>query len=333
VLNIVFAWEQAVAVTSENEKGFIASHRFPMFVARDGRADVRFARDFFLRPRGKWLLAVASPGGAGRNKTLGQTNFAELSVVWPSQSEQKKIADFLGVIDARIALLTHKAESLTRYKREVGRRLFTGELRFRRAGGLHFPDWDWVPIADIGETFGGLTGKTAADFGEGVPFVTYKQVFDAPVIDLSLCQHVRLSAGERQNRLKKGDIIFTGSSETPAEVAFASVIREDVPELYLNSFCFALRPFETSKITTDYARHLFRSALYRRLIYPLAQGSTRYNLSRSGFLKLRLPIPHREEQEKMATFLTNLDDKVDAVRSQIIAMQAFKKGLLQRMFV
>src|ERR1700722_10578485 len=76
VFNIVFAWEGAVAVTSENERGMIASHRFPMFAARENVASVDFLCRFFQTKLGTALLGEASPGGAGRNRTLNQTHTA-----------------------------------------------------------------------------------------------------------------------------------------------------------------------------------------------------------------------------------------------------------------
>jgi type I restriction enzyme S subunit len=94
-VNIVFAWEQAVALTSSNENGYIASHRFLMFLPREDRANLKFVLLFFLRKRGKHLLELASPGGAGRNKTLGQDSFAELEITLPKKEEQEKIASFL----------------------------------------------------------------------------------------------------------------------------------------------------------------------------------------------------------------------------------------------
>ena len=71
VVNIVFAWEQAVARTTSNEVGMIASHRFPMYRPVDGLCDVDFLLYYFKTKKGKYLLELASPGGAGRNKTLG----------------------------------------------------------------------------------------------------------------------------------------------------------------------------------------------------------------------------------------------------------------------
>ena len=125
VLNIVFAWEQAVATTSENEVGMIASHRFPMFLAKPGKCDVEYVKGFFLTKEGKRLLGVASPGGAGRNKTLGQKEFENLEIALPvSVDEQTRIANFLSSIDTKIAIESDKLESLKIHKQGLRQQLF-----------------------------------------------------------------------------------------------------------------------------------------------------------------------------------------------------------------
>ncbi len=125
ILNIVFAWEQAVATTSGSEIGMIASHRFPMYVARPGKCDVQYLKEFFLTQRGKHLLGVASPGGAGRNKTLGQKEFENLEVVLPvSTDEQTQIANCLSSIDFKIATESEKLDSLKGHKKGLMQQLF-----------------------------------------------------------------------------------------------------------------------------------------------------------------------------------------------------------------
>jgi len=125
ILNIVFAWEQAVAVTSAAEKGMIASHRFPMFKARPSKADVNFIKCFFLSAKGKELLGIASPGGAGRNKTLGQKEFENLEFLSPSaMEEQKEIADILSSLDTLITIQTQKLEALNIHKKGLMQQLF-----------------------------------------------------------------------------------------------------------------------------------------------------------------------------------------------------------------
>ncbi|RZQ53747.1 hypothetical protein C1E23_07730 [Pseudoalteromonas phenolica] len=124
VVNIVFAWEHAVAKTSKDEKGFIASHRFPMFLPKDSRVDLRFFTLFFLSKRGKYLLELASPGGAGRNKTLGQSNFAELKVTFPCLEEQKRIADFNDSLEEKLETVKKQIELTKTFKKGLLQQMF-----------------------------------------------------------------------------------------------------------------------------------------------------------------------------------------------------------------
>lgn len=125
ILNIVFAWELAVANTTNQEKGMIASHRFPMYLPYKNKADVQYMKYFFLTHKGKELLWIASPGGAGRNKTLGQKDFENLELLLPERlEEQQKIADCLSALDARIASQAAKIDALQTHKRGLMQQIF-----------------------------------------------------------------------------------------------------------------------------------------------------------------------------------------------------------------
>lgn len=125
VVNIVFAWEQAVATTSEDDEGLIASHRFPMYIPRRGKCDVRYVKDFFLTKWGKHLLGLASPGGAGRNKTLGQKEFEKLEIPVPqSPIEQSRIADCLSSVEELVAAEARKLDTLKDHKKGLMQQLF-----------------------------------------------------------------------------------------------------------------------------------------------------------------------------------------------------------------
>lgn len=125
ILNIVFAWEQALAVASAAEVGMIASHRFPMFKAKPGKADVRFMKYFFLTKKGKELLGIASPGGAGRNKTLGKKDFDSLEFLSPSNAEEQRgIADLLTSIDEIIASQIQRLDTLKTHQKGLMQQLF-----------------------------------------------------------------------------------------------------------------------------------------------------------------------------------------------------------------
>lgn len=131
ILNIVFAWEQAVAKTTEKEKGFIASHRFPMFKPIDNLIDVDYAVYYFLTKKGTYILDAASPGGAGRNRTLGQDRFLESKILLPSLPEQKAIADVLSAADEEISLLQKDLEQEKLKKKSLMQLLLTGLVRVK----------------------------------------------------------------------------------------------------------------------------------------------------------------------------------------------------------
>ena len=97
---------------------------------------------------------------------------------------------------------------------------------------------EYKTLGELGKFYGGLTGKSKEDFKEGnAKFITYKNVYSNPALDLDVEDRVRIYPDENQRILEYGDVIFTGSSETPDECGFASVLTKKTDEkLYLNSF-------------------------------------------------------------------------------------------------
>lgn len=166
-------------------------------------------------------------------------------------------------------------------------------------------------MGDLGRFFGGLTGKSKADFGDGnAPYVSYMNVFENIATIIAPDTTVRITEGERQNRLRRGDLLFTGSSETRDECGMSSVVTvEPLGALYLNSFCIGFRPHDADLLEPDFAKHLFRSDLMRRQIVRTASGVTRFNVSKARLAAVNVPIPSRTEQLRIASIL----DKFDAL--------------------
>lgn len=131
ILNIVFAWEHAIAKTTLNEVGMIASHRFPMFKPVPEKLDLDYLLHFFKSQKGKDLLGLASPGGAGRNKTLGQSDFLKLKIPVPNIKEQKIIAEVLDKADEEILLYREKITNLQLQKKGLMQQLLTGKVRVK----------------------------------------------------------------------------------------------------------------------------------------------------------------------------------------------------------
>ena len=131
IVNIVFAWEHAIAKTTENEVGMIASHRFPMYKPKEGILDLNYMLHYFKSKKGKDLLELASPGGAGRNKTLGQSEFLKLQIPVPSFQRQQLIAEVLDKADEEITLYQQKLQTLQLQKKGLMQQLLTGKTRVK----------------------------------------------------------------------------------------------------------------------------------------------------------------------------------------------------------
>ena len=294
--------------------------------------DPFFYQLYLSSNRGQRLISNSQAGG-GR-EGLNFQSIRLFKVLSPDLEEQQKIANFLTAVDSRITQLAQKCDLLTRYKKGVMQQIFNQKLRFKDENGRVFPHWVRCSLDALGETYNGLTGKSAGDFGEGYPYVTYKQIFDNRVINQENFSLVKIDENEKQNSIKYGDLFFTTSSETAEEVAFCSVFLErQQREIYLNSFCFGFRPKDARTFNSIFASFLFRSDYFREKVSPLAQGSTRFNISKSKFIKLKVEIPCIQEQIKIANFLTAIDDKIAQAGSELEAVREYKRGLLQQMFV
>lgn len=160
-------------------------------------------------------------------------------------------------------------------------------------------------LGELGKFFGGLSGKTKNDFTDGnATFITYKNVYSNPALDINPEDTVKIARGEKQRTLEFGDVIFTGSSETPDECGLSSVVTKN-PEklLYLNSFCFFFRFNNLGLVDPDFAKHLFRSSDLRYQIGKTANGVTRFNVSKKMMEKVVIPIPPLPVQQEIVRIL------------------------------
>jgi type I restriction enzyme S subunit len=179
---------------------------------------------------------------------------------------------------------------------------------------------DGVPFAalsDIAKTVPGLSGKSKDDFADGnARFVPYKNVFANISVDQDAVDLVKVGAGERQNRLHAGDVVFTGSSESTDEVGMSSVVTtEPTGSLYLNSFCFAVRFTDQHILLPGFSKYLFRSDSVRSQIRRAASGVTRINISKDRFIRVRIPVPPIDVQREIVGILdtfTQLEAELEA---------------------
>jgi len=190
--------------------------------------------------------------------------------------------------------------------------------------------WTEKSFAELGYTYTGLSGKNKSDFGSGEPYIPYMNVFSNESIDPDVFEYVQIKKGENQNAVAVGDALFTTSSETPEEVGMSSVLTEDVGTVYLNSFCFGLRFYNPTDFDPTFLSYALRSERIRKQMFIAAQGSTRHNLSKLNFNRMKLRYPtSTKEQSHIAAVLTVADEAIAASRSLVEKYTAVKQGLMR----
>lgn len=190
-----------------------------------------------------------------------------------------------------------------------------------------------LSFSDFGQSYSGLSGKSAEDFGEGYPFITYMNVYQNRIIDSKDVGFVKINKAEQQSVVRYGDILLTLSSETPEEVGMGAVYLGETYPLYLNSFCFGIHITNDAKIYPPFLAYYVSSQSFRKAVYPLAQGSTRFNLQKSDFMKKKFSFPMIEKQRKIYSILKTYSDKL-IVEKQIMRLLCNQKCyMLRQLFI
>lgn len=267
--------------------------------------------------------------------TVSRINISDiktLTIPIPPLAEQQKIAQILSTWDKAIAVTEQLLANSQQQKKALMQQLLTGKKRLLDENGVGFEgEWKIHSLGSLGDTYTGLTGKSKEDFGSGKPYITYMNIFKNNRIDIKQVDYVNIHESENQNSVQYGDIFFTTSSETAAEVGMSAVLLDEIEELYLNSFCFGFRLHHFQIMHPEFAAYIFRSNEIRKQIAILGQGATRYNLSKNQLMKLELTLPNIEEQQKIAKVLSTADQEIEALQHKLDCLQQEKKALMQQL--
>jgi len=276
-----------------------------------------------------WKPAFDRVSNGSTIKTIGLDFFRNLAIPLPQYDEQVAMAHALRDIDGYLVALEKLIAKKQAIQHGMMQELLTGRTRLP---GFAEP-WRKLHLRDAGVTYGGLAGKTKADFDEGsAQFVTFMEVMSSPLLQGQHLGLVNVPPGERQNTVQRGDVLFNGSSETPEEVALAAVVDFDPnPCTYLNSFCFGYRLRGSDLIDATYLAYFIRSGSGRAMVATLAQGATRYNISKTKLLDKHLLLPPVDEQRSIVSMLRDAEDSISATDRQLVKAQEIKNGMVQQL--
>ena len=317
------------------EKGVLSTLYIVFAPKKEQQIDSDYLTVFFDTDR--WHKGVAERAAEGaRNHGLlniSAEDFFDIDLSVPKDIvEQKQIGAFIRQLDNLITLHHRKYEKLKNIKKSMLEKMFpkngsnVPEIRFKG-----FTDaWEQRKLGEVGKTYSGLSGKTKDDFGHGeAKFVTYMNVFSNSVCLPNMTEAVEID--DKQNKVLFGDVLFTTSSETPEEVGMSSVWLENAENIYLNSFCFGYRP--TKEFNPYYLAYMLRSPSIREKITFLAQGISRYNISKNKIMDIEIPIPSIVEQKQIGEHFRTLDSLITLHHRKLEKLEQIKQAMLHKMFV
>lgn len=320
ILNVVFAWEQAITKTTENEIGKIGSHRFPMYRPKNDLVDIDYLIYYFLTKRGTDILEAASPGGAGRNRTLGQERFLKSKITLPPLSEQQKIAAILSTQDKVIELKEKLLAQKQQQKKYLMQQLLTGELRLPDVNG----EWTSVKLKEL------LIERNEKNVEQNHRICSV--AVSKGVVDQ--IEHLGRSyaAADTSNYgvAHYGDIIYTKSPT--GDFSLGIIKQNRMRENVAISPLYGI--YKPISFSTGYLLNIYFESTINTKNYltPIVQKGAKNTIaiSNSAFLENKIFFPMDEAtQSRIAKIFELTDHEIDLLQKSIEAEKQKKKALMQ----
>ncbi|WP_051643198.1 restriction endonuclease subunit S [Agathobaculum desmolans] len=316
----------ACGYVAEDAKGYFLPDRLWQVVnSKPEKYDFRWLNYLLNQYRYKNAIHAVATGTSNSMKNISKERLLEIRIPRPSIEEQKFIVEAISDIET----LIYDLEKLIKKKRNI----FTGTMQSLLSGKIRISDslWDKYVIGDIGDFYSGLTGKSKDDFGKGnARYITFLNVLNNTVIDISKLESVQVNEDEYQNEVLKGDLFFNTSSETPEEVGMCAVLMDSIRNTYLNSFCFGFR-LKTKKVHALFFSYYFNSQEGRKIMRVLAQGATRFNLSKDYFSQTEIELPPYEDQVEIAQTLADMEGDILSLEKKCLKYKAMKQGMMEEL--
>ena len=254
---------------------------------------------------------------------LSVKNLEKVEVTVPSLPEQQKIASFLSAVDDKIQQLTKKKGLLEQYKKGVMQQLFSGQLRFKDENGNPYPDWE---VKRLGEYLvhkstrnKDLNIELVLSVSNKKGFISQNEQFDGHKVASKDLSNYKI--------VDKDDIAYNPSRINVGSIArLINFEKGIVSPMYV---IFSLND-DLDKI---YFENLYNIHRFKHLIKVGCSGSVRDSLNFDDLCGFEFKFPSIKEQQKIASYLSSIDTKIESINNQITQTQTFKKGLMQQMFV
>ena len=250
---------------------------------------------------------IKKMAGTSTIPDLNHSDFYRIPMSFASLNEQTKIASFLTKVDEKLSALKKKKELLEQYKKGVMQQIFSQELRFKDDDGNDYPEWEEKTLGEC------------LDYIQPIKYLVSSSEYDNSYITPVL------TAGKT--------FILGYTNETEG------IYCDGLPVIIFDDFTTATQfvdfPFKAKSSAMKILKSRnevnikFMHEAMQNLSYEIG-GHERHWISK--FSPIQLLVPNKSEQDKIAEFVSTIDNKISYCQSQIAKTEVWKKGLLQQMF-
>ncbi len=251
----------------------------------------------------------------------------KIDIKLPSIEEQQKIADYLSTIDKKLTLLEEKKTELSRFKKTMMQKLFSQEIRFKDENGNDFSDWEEKRLGEVTKIIGGGTPDTNnINYWKGtIPWISSSDIIENNIHNVNITRYINLEAlnNSATKLIPKGSLLIVSR----VGVGKLAIAKEDI----CTSQDFSNLIIKEEKINDQFLAYQFLNN--RKIFYKISQGTSIKGFTSDDLKSIKINLPSLPEQQKIANFLSEIDESIDKVNEQIKETQRFKKAMLQQMFV
>jgi len=294
------------------------------------KIDKNFLYHFLVLPKtNNFILRLA---GNSTIPDLNHGDFYKIKINFPSLPEQQKIAKFLGSVDKWVENLRAQKQSFEEYKKGMMQKIFSQEVRFRDDNGKYFTEWEEKRLGEITTLITKGTTPTSIDFKfekEGVNFIKVENIDSNSNIKITGTPKISEECNEalKRSRLQENDIVFSIAGTLGRT---AIVGKKDLPA-NTNQALSLIRLKDGCSVNFINAYLSLRRI--KKYIHRMLSVGAQPNLSLQQVGDIFLNLPSLPEQQKIADFLTKLDNLIGSKQQQITQAETWKKGLMQGLFV
>jgi type I restriction enzyme S subunit len=300
---------------------FLPDKLWQVELREDKSTSARWLNYALSTARMRYLISGAATGSSGSMKNISQKRFLSLPISVPPPAEQHQLANLIAKWDRSLAQINDLIAAKERRKKALMQQLLTGKTRLPRFSA----EWEEVRLKKLGEIVTGGTPKTSND-----------QYWDG---DTAWCTPTDITAvrgksiSETERTLTKAGLENSSATVLPPGSLIVCT-RATIGDCAVNTVPMATNQGFKSIVPTERVNVDF---LYYWLTFNthelkrVAAGSTFLEISKRDFGKVKMQVPSLEEQNRIATVLSDCDNEIQTLRAERDALQRQKKGMMQKL--